>query len=250
MLFISSLLKYPALLFRFCSTIVAVVVVVVVVVGGALAAFFGYRKYKANRAARGSGTALVGGGGGGFRRQKEDDDEVFGGNFGATAEKNTFGGGAGAYGSVGTNSPNVFADNSASAGGAGMAGMGVRDFQNPERPMRQQPYGQQPIRASWDTAPSSGFASPPPGSYPPSSVGSTAQLLGDQHRSMFEESSGPYPPMPVVIETPTDGAKSPFGGHPAEGQIHIVRNTFEPSQSDELTIYVRSFPSSCTGFDI
>lgn len=217
------------------GTVVAIVIVVIVL-AGLIGAFFGWRKYKANRAARGSGAGLVAGGGS-FRRHKEEDDDVFGnqsagGGYGSNAEKNY--GGTGGYGALGINPQHAYqpqADQGGAAAfagdastGAGMAGMGARGQQQ-----------QQQGRQSWDT-PSSGFGTPPPSSYPPSSSGSTTHLISEQQ---YGDNQPAYVPMPTVVETPPPAVKSPFGDAPGEGKIYIVRNTFVPSQPDELVVYVR-----------
>ncbi|KAM0753807.1 hypothetical protein T439DRAFT_346146 [Meredithblackwellia eburnea MCA 4105] len=219
------------------GTIVGVVIALLVVVG-LIGAFFGWRKYKRNKAERESaGTGFLGGG---FKRQKEEgDDEFFGnssnssnGGYGSNAEKNYaggLGGGNGGYGAVSNNSTPAFG-----VASAGMAGMGAGGaYQQQNKQPATSPYNNKPT-VSPAYPPNNNTRSPfddSQASYYPSSNNNAGAGAGPKAATSLA-------PVPAIVQTNADSNKSPFGGESAqEGKIYIVRNTFEPSQSDELIIY-------------
>ncbi|KAK4699873.1 hypothetical protein P7C70_g6382, partial [Phenoliferia sp. Uapishka_3] len=131
------------------------------------------------------------------------------------------------------------------ATGAGMAGMGARGQNNDGGRNQNQPMlpsknqAQQHLDQSWES-------SGPQSNYPPSSVGSTTHLLREEGTGYAGGMSqgagaglgqGQGAMMPTIVEKQVEPPKSPFGDAPGQGKIYVVKNTFVPSQSDELDIY-------------
>lgn len=200
--------------------------------------FFYYRRWKKNKALRGSGTALVGGGGSnGFKKHENAEDDGMFGN-------SSMGSGA-AYGNE-----KSFGNDVGAGAGAGYGATGWKQQQ-------QQPQQAGGNRQSWD-APSY-HSTPQSPNYPPAvtMMGSTANLLGQpqqqqqsyhdhvEQREMQEHLANQQqqqfnaaPAMAAAVATAGQPGQSPFAESPGQGAIHVVKRTFEPSLEDELVLFV------------
>lgn len=244
------------------------------VVVAAIIGFVLWRKKRAARA-RGSGAALVGGGNSGFKKHKDDDDEMFGnssagGSPFAGNEKysDSPNGGGNGYGSM------------AAAGAGAAGGWGAAQQYNNHQ---QQPQQTRQASPTWDSSPA---AYPAMNAAPASTANllsnNNGQLshneiesremqqhldnMRQQQQSTFNKPTGATASAPkglgmmdaglagaagigaakIAQQQQQPEASSPFGDHPGQGSIHVVKRTFEPSLDDELVLFVRPvlFPVS------
>ncbi|KAI5476218.1 SH3 domain protein [Pseudohyphozyma bogoriensis] len=253
--------------------VIAGVIIAVVVVGLLIGGFFGWKRWKAKKEARGSGVAF----GAGRGKQLEDDDEMFGnressgfgnsekynsgatssagGNYGSTAalgagmagmgaarnsqqpqqqwnSPSSYGGAQGAYG--GGNGGQYGHDNNSYGAGINQAYPPTSSSSANLLNAQQQQQARSP------------FADPAQSQY---------QQPQQQQQQFYSSpapaapASKPLVPLPVPVaasapapapvqqeEQPKEQS-SPFMESPGQGAVHVVKNTFEPSQSDELIIY-------------
>lgn len=225
-----------------------------------------WRKKRAARA-RGSGTALVGGGGGGnsgFKKQKADDDEMFG--------NSSTGGSPFAGNEKYADSPNAGAGygSMAAAGAGAVGGWGAAQQYN----NHQQQSQQRQASPTWDSP----AAYPTMNAAPTSTANLLSNANGQpshneiesremqQHLdNMRQQQQSPFKdPSPSALAPKGLGmmdaglagaagigavklaqqqqqqpeVTSPFGDHPGQGSIHVVKRTFEPSLDDELVLFV------------